>query len=108
MRTSALTEDGKASHLVDAYVFHHVASDTLRCLALSSSGGVYEGDLTVLESGGLQLELKSYEGDRVGTRVVRFDFEENGTLRHRDWSVEGSERALLLDLRHERLAPKQG
>jgi hypothetical protein len=96
-RTLALTKDGEPSHMLDAYFYHHTGSGSLRCLALSNRGGVYEGDLAVLEGGSLQLDLKGYEGDRVVPLVVRFDFETDGTLHHRVWSLDGAERTLMLD-----------
>jgi hypothetical protein len=101
------TGDGGPSHLLDAYLYHHTGTNALRCLALSSRGGVYEGGLTVLEGGALQLDLKGYEGDRVFPYAARFDFENDGTLRHRVWSLEGPERTLMLDARHEQLEPQQ-
>jgi hypothetical protein len=91
-------------HLLDAYVYHHTGANALRCLALSHRGGVYEGDLTVLDGGALQLEPKGYEGERVVRHVVRFDFEKDGTLRHRVWSARGADRTLLLDVHHKKLS----
>ncbi len=38
--------------------------------------------------------------------VVRFDFQENGTVRDRVWSVNGTERTLMLDVNHKKLEPK--
>ena len=87
----ACAGQGRRAHLLDAYVYHHTGANVLRCLALSNRGGVYEGDLTVLDGGALQLDLKGYEGDRVVPHVVRFDFEKDGTLRHRVWSLKGTE-----------------
>lgn len=107
LRTVGLTKDGEPTHLLDAYVYHHVGTGALRCLALSQLGGVYEGDLTVLDGGALQIDLKGYEGDRVVLHVVRLDFEQDGTLRHRVWSVEGAERTLRLDVHHRKLEPKK-
>lgn len=82
----------------------------LRCLALSDSGGVYEGVLTVLNSGingsALQLELTGHEGDRVNPLIVRFDFEKDETLRQRVWSLQGTDRTLMLDVHHKKLKPK--
>jgi len=105
-RTIALTKDGEPTHLLDAYFYHHTGANLLRCLALSNRGGVYEGDLTVLDGGALQLDLKGYEDDRVVPHVVRFDFEKDGTLRDRVWSLKGTERTLMLDVRHKKLEPK--
>jgi hypothetical protein len=98
-------EDGEPVHLLDAYVFHHTGTGAVRCLALSHLGGVYEGDLTVLENGALELALQGYEGDRLAPIVARFDFEEDGAVRSRFWSRAGSERELKLDLRLAKLAP---
>jgi hypothetical protein len=106
-RVLAPTKDGEPGHLLDAYFYHHTGTGALRCLALSNRGGVYEGDLTVLDGGALQIDLKGYEGDRVIPHVVRLDFEQDGTLRHRVWSLKGAERTLLLDVRHKKLKPKK-
>lgn len=99
--------DGEPSPLLDAFVYEHTGTGSLRCLALSNRGGVYEGDLTVLDGGALQLNLTGYEGDRVVQNVVRFDFEKDGSLRHRVWSLEGTERTLVLDVRHNKIEPKK-
>ena len=101
------SKDGESTHLLDAYVYQDVRTQALRCLALSNSGGVYEGDVIGLEGGALQLDLKSYEGDRVVPCVVRFDFEEDGSLRSREWSLVGSDRKLLHDVHHERIERKK-
>lgn len=106
-RTFAQTKDGEPIHLLDAYFYHHTGANALRCLALSNRGGVYEGDVTVLDGGALQFDLKGYEGDRVVPHVVRFDFERDGSLRHRVWSLEGIERTLMLDVHHTELEPKK-
>lgn len=103
--TLAPTHDGERLNLLDAYLYHHTGTGALRCLALSQRGGVYEGDVTVVEGGALELHLKGYEGDRVVSHVVRFDFEGDGTLRNRIWSLAGTQRALLLDVHHAQLAP---
>jgi len=105
--TMALTKDGEPMHLLDAYFYHHTGTNALRCLALSNRGGVYEGDLTVLEGGALQLDLMGYEGDQVVPHVVRFDFDKDGTLRNRVWSFEGTDRKLRLDVHHKKLEPKK-
>jgi hypothetical protein len=106
-RAYSLDAEGQATPLLDAYVYRDVRTDALRCLALSNRGGVYKGDLTVLDGGALQLDLKVYEGDRAVPHVARFDLEHNGRLRTRVWSVEGAVRTLTLDLEHERLEPEQ-
>lgn len=96
----------ESTHLLDAYVYHHTGTGALRCLALSNSGGVYEGDLTVLEGGAVQLDVQGYEGDRVQPYIVLFEPQEDGTWRNRIWSLEGADRSLLLDTRHRQSAPK--
>lgn len=99
--------DGQPTSILEAYIYHHVTADALRCLALSNRGGVYEGDVSVLDGGALQLDLKGYEGDRVVLYAVRLDFEKDGTLHHRVWSLQGTERTLLLDVHHKKLEPKK-
>jgi len=106
-RTFALRGNGEPTHLLDAYFYHHTGTGRLRCLALSNLGGVYEGDLTVLDGGALQLDLKGYEGERSVAHVVRFDFEKDGTLHHRVWSLRDSERTLMLDVHHKVSQQKQ-
>lgn len=101
-RTSSTADE--STHLLDTYFYHHTGTGALRCLALANHGGVYEGDVTAVD-GGLQLDLKGYEGDRVTSRVVRLDVEQDGRLRHRDWSVEAAGRTLVLDVHHAKLAP---
>ncbi|MFN0241795.1 MAG: hypothetical protein ACKVWV_02800 [Planctomycetota bacterium] len=107
VRVIAPTKEREPTHLLDAYLYHHTGMDKLRCLALSNRGGVHEGDVTVLDGGAVQLDLKGYEGDEVVPHVVRFDLESDGTLRSRVWSLAGSERTLLLDVHHKELATKK-
>lgn len=102
-RVRAPSKDGEPAHLLDAYFYQHVRTLALRCLALSNRGGVYEGEVTVVDGGALQLDLKGYEGDRV---VARFDFENDETLRQRVWTLDGAERTLMLDVHHKKLEPK--
>jgi hypothetical protein len=105
-RVIAPSKDGESTHLFDAYFYHHIGTDALHCLALSNSGGVYEGDLTVLDGGALQVELKGYEGEQGVSHVVRADFEKDGTLRSRVRSLKGTESTLMLDVHHTELDPK--
>lgn len=104
-RVHAPSKGGEPTHLLDAYIYQHVGTGALRCLALSHRGAVYEGDLTVLEGSALQLDLKGYEGDQVVALVVRLDLGLDATLRHRVWSLEGAERELMHDVHHAKLEP---
>lgn len=99
-RSVALIEGAEPVHVLDAYLFHHTGTNTLRCLALTEPGGVYAGDWTVLDGGALEFDLEGYVADRVVPRVVRFDFEADGRLRQRIWSRAGVERTLVLDAHH--------
>ena len=90
-------------HLLDAYFYRHVKTNTLRCLALSNAGGVYEGDVRVIEGGALEMDFKGYEGERVLPRMVRVEFEKDGAVRGRVWGGEG---ALVLDGRYKKVAPR--
>jgi hypothetical protein len=102
-RVVAPGKDGE--HLLDAYLYHHTGAGVLRCLAVSGRGGVYEGDITVLDGGALHLDLKGSEGDRVVPLIVRLDFEKDGTMRQRVWSLTGAERTVRLDIHHKKLEP---
>lgn len=107
LRVETTPDSGEPEHLLDAYFYHHVGTDELRCLALTASGGVYEGGVTVLEGRALQLDLMRYEGETDNRRLVRLDFEPDGTLRTREWSVDVSDRALVFDVSHRTLgSPK--
>lgn len=103
-RTIALDRDGEPAHLLDAYFYQPVGRGALRCLALSNHGGVYEGDVAVLECGAVQFDLKGYEGDRVVQLLMRFDFE-SGRVRQRVWSIQGADRRVMLDVYHRREPP---
>jgi hypothetical protein len=107
LRVEGASKSDEPEHLLDAYFYHHVGTDELRCLAMSASGGVYEGGVTVLEGRALQLDLTRYEGETGNRRLVRFDFEPDGTLRTREWSVDGSDRALVFDVHHRALEPQK-
>ena len=98
-------ELGTKAHLMDAYLYHHTGTGSLRCLALTKQGGVYAGDVTALEGAALQFDLKGYVEDRVGEYVVRIDVEKDGVLCTRVWTVDGSERTLVTERRHRRYQP---
>lgn len=96
---------GRNIHLLDTYIYHHTGTGSLRCLALTRSGGVYEGDLMVRGDGALECDLDGYLGDQLAPQTMRLEFEKDGTLRHRFWSVDGATRTLDLDLVHTRRQP---
>lgn len=102
LRVEGASNADKPEHLLDAYFYHHVGFDELRCMAVSASGEVYEGCVTILEDGDLELDLTRHEGGASDRRLVRFDFAPDGTLRTREWSVDGDNRTLILDIGHRR------
>ncbi len=99
LRVERATDVDEAEHVLDAYLYHHLGSDELRCLALSASGGVYEGVVTVLKDSSLEVDLRGHEGDRPARFAVRLDHTRDERLRQRVWSVDGAARRLLLDMR---------
>lgn len=107
LRVEGASNADKPEHLLDAYFFHHVGFDELRCVAMSASGEVYEGGVTVLEDRDLELDLTRYEGDAIDRRLVRFEFAPDGALRTREWSVDGDDRTLVLDVSHRRILEPQ-
>ena len=105
MRTVAHAKDSGPVHILDAYIYFDIGAGALHCLALSDRGGVYEGGVAVLEGRGLRIDLRGYENSDLVSRIVRFDFERNGTLRHRVWAVEDQTRTSMLDVHHTKLRP---
>jgi hypothetical protein len=88
------------AHILDAYIYDHTGTGAIRCLALSARGGVYEGDVTVLEGGGLGIELTASEVGGSGSFVVRFDPEEGGSVRHRVWSANEGVGSVVFEALH--------
>lgn len=105
MRTIAHAEDGGPMHVLDAYIYSDIGADALHCLVLTDGGSVYEGDVTILEGRGLRIDLQGFENGDLVSRIVRFDFQKNGTLRHRVWAVEDQTRTSMLDVHHTKLRP---
>jgi formylglycine-generating enzyme required for sulfatase activity len=105
-RVTAPAGDGAPAHLLDVYLYHHVGTGSLHCLALSKRGGVFEGELAVLADGALQVDLRGSEDDRVVPYRVRVDLDEDEAPRQRIWSLDGSEPVQLLDVRHRKLADR--
>ncbi|MCA9310089.1 MAG: hypothetical protein KDA21_02725, partial [Phycisphaerales bacterium] len=107
LRVDGTSNADKPEHLLDAYFYHHVGFDELRCVAMSASGEVYEGGVTVLADRNLELDLTRYDGDASDRQLVRLDFAPDGTLRARAWSVDGDDRTLVLDVIHRRMLDPQ-
>lgn len=97
------TDANATRYELDAYIFHHVGTNALTCLALSNLGGVHEGSVAILEDGAIQMEWKAIEGTQRREQIARFELESGSTLRQRIWSLDGSEGTLILDVRHNRL-----
>lgn len=98
-RVERRDEGGKAAHALDAFLFEHTATERLHCLALSESGGVYEGDVTTEKSGVMEIELKGFEGTREVRRLVRVELGGDDGARARVWRVDGTDRSILFDIR---------
>lgn len=81
VRVSAADQQGERAELIDAYIYRHVATQELRCLALSRSGGVFEGTISPFMGGALQGNLTAYEGDRREAMVVWLLPEADGVWR---------------------------
>ena len=101
-------EDGMPEHLLDVYLYHHVGFDELRCLAISATGNIFEGGVTVLEDDSLELDLTRFEEGAVDRRLVRINFTADDALQTRVWSVDGDMRTLVLDVLHHRTPELQG
>ncbi len=98
VRTIALRNSEAPLHLLDSYLYHHTGTNTLRCLALSSRGSVYEGNVNVSDNPTtLQLNLDGYEGEHTSKYIMHLDIEKDGSLHSRLWSLTGAQRTILLD-----------
>lgn len=96
------TKDDTSTHVFDAYLYHHVGTDSLHCLALSASGGVYEGDVSTLDDGAIQLKLTGYERNQKREYMVQLDPGLDGAMRQRVWSIAGGGHTLLHDFNSQR------
>jgi hypothetical protein len=97
------TKDAERTLLLDAYFYTHPKDKTLHYLALAKWGDVSEGNLRALPSGGVELTLKSYDGDKVSEYMERLDFEEDGRLRDRVWSMTDGKLGAMLDIHHNKI-----
>lgn len=93
-----------ADPLCDAYLFHHGGTNTLRCLALTRSGVIYEGDITQRADGSLQCDLKQFEDDLETEAIATLEFENDGSLRVRIGTEPDGDRQFAHDARYQRVA----
>lgn len=100
-RVTAPSEGGDPVHLVDAYLFHHTGSKSLRTLVLTNQGGIYEGQVTIIEGGSLKFDLRGYEGENIIPYVAEIDFNKDGSVRSRVWSRRDTEQKLQYDVHHQ-------
>lgn len=105
VRLDVTINDDESDHLYDVYLYHHLGTNSLRCLAMSKSGGVYEGEVVLLPDGALECDLRGFVGDLKNRHVARLDFEGDGTLRRRVWVVADDTRTLTLDARYRKSEP---
>lgn len=90
---------GGWNHLLDAYLYHHTGSGRLRFLTLSSTGGVFEGDIVVDDHGAMQMDFDGFEGDRSVPGSVAINFMGGAVLQLQAWLGEGADRKLVYDLK---------
>lgn len=105
MRVTGASGAG-AAHLLDVFLYHHTGSGRLRCFAVSHGGHVHEGDVQVVEGGGVQIDLQSHGPDRVLTHAVRLDFGVAGALHQQVWRVDGDQRQLVHDRHFAKVDPR--
>lgn len=96
LRVSA-TGSGKSEHVLDACFYRHPASNTFRCLALSSHGGVYEGEVLPPRdaASGFRINLTGEEGDARISYRVHIEVTSQ-SLRAQAWT--GSDQTAFLDV----------
>lgn len=98
-RVISQDDAGEITHEFDMYWYFHTGKSVLRCLVLTRLGGVFEGDLRVLENGSLKAELNGHDGDRAVVLAIRVDKDHDGTMYHHAWYVDGPKRTPVLDMR---------
>lgn len=96
-RVQAPITDREATHVLDAYFYQQVRTGKLHCLALSSTGGVYEGEVVVLEGGALRSELQGHEAAGATSLEARLALQADGTLRQSVWRMEEGARRVVVD-----------
>lgn len=97
------TVDARGVLCLDAYVYRDVQFGEVRCLALTRTGGVYEGRLSLNEGGAVEFEMtgRAPGVSAPGLIRARVETRAEGKPRFRVWS--GSEPGALecvLDLVH--------
>ena len=102
VRLESAEAESSADSFCDAYLFHHAGTNSLRCLALTRSGGVYEGELKLLPDGALESELKHSESGASNWCFARVGFEDDGSIRVRIWTEADGKRELAQDVRARR------
>ncbi|MCA9307109.1 MAG: hypothetical protein KDA16_11280 [Phycisphaerales bacterium] len=61
---------------VEAHVYVHPVTDRVMILALTETGGVYEGEARTDAGGAVVFDVMGYEGDAVVERAIRLDVED--------------------------------
>jgi hypothetical protein len=91
LRFSRSEDDGSEDRLVDVVVHRHTGRGTLRAMAWTARGGVFEGDVTIAPDGALESTLDGAD-DRGPSRYrIRVDFDAQGNGRGRVWQGDAAE-----------------
>lgn len=104
-RVEIIGADGTPGHAMDLYLYHHTGAGVLRCLALTGRSAddvaVYEGDITPSDDGrAITIRLKRHTSAGETLMEDSVDFEPDGTMRQRVWTLDGQTRNGIADLRH--------
>lgn len=102
------TGDAAPMHLVDAYLHEHTATHTVRCVALTADGSVYEGTVTSLSSVALTMRLSGTDGTHTREIETEFELAKDDTIHSHVWSVVGGTRSLEFEAHQvrRRFAPE--
>jgi hypothetical protein len=103
-RTFALPAHGRTDspqHVLDTYIYYHTGAKALRTLSLSASGGVYEGDVKVLDDGSVRFAITADAGTGVASYEALLEFGPGHGLRQRVWDVGDAGRTPKLDASFE-------
>lgn len=93
------TSGADSVFLLDAYLFYHPGSKSLRCLALTQDEGLYEGAVSEDGDGGLLFRLTRYVGEQETPLTVRLQLAEDHTLRASITEASDAERTVVFQPR---------
>lgn len=106
-RVDVVDAGASPRHAMDIYLYRHTGTGALRVLALSGRGlddaTIYEGDIVPEgDNGACTIRLTQHRASGQQAMEARVELDERGTARVQVSTVQGEERTLVSDRRHQR------